>query len=239
MPVTRDSMAWGVVGQGPPVTGGEPVDRGGADHVRQHVGKQVPGHGLPVALRVGGGFAGRHDGGDLVGDVLAGGLDVPGRVPGVGRIGEVGVVRPEDRPHHRVTGPVDLPPAAGVGGQLGRAPDAEPDAGPQQRVLVEGSRARSIRRRCRLGVWCATKLATDAGGWRQVNRAGHPMMWPIFWSDDTHFTNPANTRHPTAGCRQRQRQPGRRRRDGQRNLRRPAGLRGDRGPGPVPTCCRT
>ena len=48
----------------------------------------------------------------------------------------------------------------------------------------------------RTGVWCATKLATDAGGWRQINRAGHPMMWPIFWPDDTDFTNPANTRHP-------------------------------------------
>jgi hypothetical protein len=49
-----------------------------------------------------------------------------------------------------------------------------------------------------VGVWCATKLATDAGGWRQINRAGHPMMWPIFWPDDTDFSNPANTRHPTA-----------------------------------------
>ena len=48
-----------------------------------------------------------------------------------------------------------------------------------------------------IGVWAATKLATDAGGWRQVNRAGHPMMWPIFWPDDTEFTNPANTRHPS------------------------------------------
>jgi Domain of unknown function (DUF4331) len=49
----------------------------------------------------------------------------------------------------------------------------------------------------RIGVWCATKLATDAGGWRQINRGGHPMMWPIFWPDDTHFTNPANTRRPS------------------------------------------
>jgi hypothetical protein len=48
-----------------------------------------------------------------------------------------------------------------------------------------------------IGVWCATKLATDAGGWRQINRGGHPMMWPIFWPDDTHFTNSANTRHPS------------------------------------------
>ena len=50
----------------------------------------------------------------------------------------------------------------------------------------------------RTGVWCATKLATDAGGWRQINRAGHPMMWPIFWPDDTDFSNPANDRHPSA-----------------------------------------
>ena len=54
-----------------------------------------------------------------------------------------------------------------------------------------------LRPGTRTGVWCATKLATDAGGWRQVNRAGHPMMWPIFWPNDTDFTNPANTRHPS------------------------------------------
>jgi hypothetical protein len=50
----------------------------------------------------------------------------------------------------------------------------------------------------RVGVWCATKLATDSGGWRQINRFGHPMMWPIFWPDDTDFSNPANSRHPSA-----------------------------------------
>jgi hypothetical protein len=53
-----------------------------------------------------------------------------------------------------------------------------------------------LRPGTRAGVWAATKLATDAGGWRQINRAGHPMMWPIFWPNDTDFTNPANTRHP-------------------------------------------
>jgi hypothetical protein len=45
-----------------------------------------------------------------------------------------------------------------------------------------------LRPGTRTGVWAATKLATDAGGWRQVNRAGHPMMWPIFWPDDTDFS---------------------------------------------------
>ena len=54
-----------------------------------------------------------------------------------------------------------------------------------------------LRPGARIGVWTATKLATDAGGWRQINRAGHPMMWPIFWATDTEFTDPANTRHPS------------------------------------------
>jgi hypothetical protein len=54
-----------------------------------------------------------------------------------------------------------------------------------------------LRPGARTGVWCATKLATDAGGWRQINRAGHPMMWPIFWPTDTDFSDPANTRHPS------------------------------------------
>ncbi len=54
-----------------------------------------------------------------------------------------------------------------------------------------------LRPGARTGVWCATKLATDAGGWRQINRFGHPMMWPIFWPGDTDFSNPANSRHPS------------------------------------------
>ncbi|MBM9509383.1 DUF4331 family protein [Actinacidiphila acididurans] len=54
-----------------------------------------------------------------------------------------------------------------------------------------------LRPGTRIGLWAATKLATDAGGWRQINRAGHPMMWPIFWPGDTDFSNPANTRHPS------------------------------------------
>ena len=54
-----------------------------------------------------------------------------------------------------------------------------------------------LRHGTRTGVWAATKLATDAGGWRQINRAGHPMMWPIFWPNDTDFSDPSNTRHPS------------------------------------------
>ena len=63
-------------------------------------------------------------------------------------------------------------------------------------VLAVSHRAAALQPGTPIGVWCATKLATDAGGWRQINRAGHPMMWPIFWPDDTLFTYPANARHP-------------------------------------------
>ncbi|SCE71814.1 protein of unknown function [Micromonospora coriariae] len=54
-----------------------------------------------------------------------------------------------------------------------------------------------LRDGTQIGVWCTTKLATDAGGWRPINRGGHPMMWPIFWPTDTDFSNPANARHPS------------------------------------------
>jgi Domain of unknown function (DUF4331) len=64
-------------------------------------------------------------------------------------------------------------------------------------VLEVSHQHRRLRPGARTGVWAVTKLATDAGGWRQINRAGHPMMWPIFWPDDIRFDNPANTRHPS------------------------------------------
>jgi hypothetical protein len=65
-------------------------------------------------------------------------------------------------------------------------------------IVLEVSHTHPVLRPgARIGVWCATKLATDAGGWRQINRAGHPMMWPIFWPNDTDFSDPANTRHPS------------------------------------------
>jgi Domain of unknown function (DUF4331) len=65
-------------------------------------------------------------------------------------------------------------------------------------VLEVSHRHPQLRPGARVGVWAATKLATDSGGWRQINRAGHPMMWPIFWPDDVEFTNPSNSRHPSA-----------------------------------------
>ncbi len=47
-----------------------------------------------------------------------------------------------------------------------------------------------------IGVWSVSKLATDAGGWRQINREGFPMMWPIFRPDDSRYASDTNTTHP-------------------------------------------
>jgi Domain of unknown function (DUF4331) len=65
-------------------------------------------------------------------------------------------------------------------------------------VLEISHEHRQLQAGARTALWSVTKLATDAGGWRQINRFGHPMMWPIFWPDDTDFSAPANQRHPSA-----------------------------------------
>ena len=36
----------------------------------------------------------------------------------------------------------------------------------------------------RINAWALTSLATDAGGWRPINRAGHPMIHPLFTQYD-------------------------------------------------------
>ena len=84
------------------------------------------------------------------------------------------------------------------GWQPAKATNSFADTTVESIVLEISHQHPEFHRGRRLGIWAATKLATDAGGWRQINRAGHPMMWPIFWPDDTDFSNPANTRHPSA-----------------------------------------
>ena len=105
---------------------------------------------------------------------------------------------------------IDLSLLALVNGAIGKgtAPDLSgwrPDAAQNsfagttvESIVLEVPHSHpQLRPGARIGVWSATRLATDAGGWRQINRAGHPMMWPIFWPGDTDFSNPANTRHPS------------------------------------------
>lgn len=55
-------------------------------------------------------------------------------------------------------------------------------------VLAVPTTDADLRDGRQIGVWGATKLATDAGGWRQINRAAIPMVWPLFRAlggDDT------------------------------------------------------
>jgi Domain of unknown function (DUF4331) len=47
-----------------------------------------------------------------------------------------------------------------------------------------------------IGCWGVTALATDAGGWRQINRAGQPMIQPIFNPDDGERSSAYNTTQP-------------------------------------------
>jgi len=47
-----------------------------------------------------------------------------------------------------------------------------------------------------IGFWGVTALATDSGGWRQINRAGLPMIQPIFNPDDSERSSAYNTTQP-------------------------------------------
>ncbi len=47
-----------------------------------------------------------------------------------------------------------------------------------------------------IGFWGVTALSTDAGGWRQINRAGQPMIQPIFNPDDGERSSAYNTTQP-------------------------------------------
>nr|MBA3824347.1 DUF4331 family protein [Ktedonobacterales bacterium] len=48
----------------------------------------------------------------------------------------------------------------------------------------------------RIHVWGTSMLATDAGGWHPINRAGHPMIQPIFHAADDHAASHYNTTVP-------------------------------------------
>lgn len=48
----------------------------------------------------------------------------------------------------------------------------------------------------RIGVWAVATLATDAGGWRSINRAGLPMIHPLFTQFNEDLGNRLNAGRP-------------------------------------------
>ncbi len=46
--------------------------------------------------------------------------------------------------------------------------------------LPDSALEASVANRGRIGVWAVASLATDAGGWRPINRVGLPMIHPLF-----------------------------------------------------------
>ncbi|NMO55335.1 DUF4331 domain-containing protein [Actinoplanes sp. TBRC 11911] len=50
----------------------------------------------------------------------------------------------------------------------------------------------------RFSVWALTSLATDTGGWRPINRAGHPMIHPLFAQHDEQLGDRLNATEPAA-----------------------------------------
>jgi len=47
-----------------------------------------------------------------------------------------------------------------------------------------------------IAVWTVTKLATDDGGWQQVNRQATPMLWPLIRTAHHDWAIAANRAHP-------------------------------------------
>ena len=47
-----------------------------------------------------------------------------------------------------------------------------------------------------IGVWAVSTLATDAGGWRSINRIGLPMIPPLFTQFNEDLGNRLNAGHP-------------------------------------------
>jgi hypothetical protein len=61
-----------------------------------------------------------------------------------------------------------------------------------QGELLAGAGARR-----RIGVWGVATLETDSGGWRQINRAGLPMIHPLFTQYNEDLGDRLNAGHPS------------------------------------------
>jgi len=61
---------------------------------------------------------------------------------------------------------------------------------PDQELLADAGDAR------RIGVWALSTLATDAGGWRSINRVALPMIHPLFTQYNEDLGNRLNAGRP-------------------------------------------
>lgn len=61
---------------------------------------------------------------------------------------------------------------------------------PDSELLVQAGENREI------GVWAVATLATDAGGWRSINRVGLPMIHPLFTQYNEDLGDRLNAGHP-------------------------------------------
>jgi uncharacterized protein DUF4331 len=61
---------------------------------------------------------------------------------------------------------------------------------PDKELLAEAGGNR------RIGVWAVSTLATDAGGWRSINRVGLPMIHPLFTQYNEDLGNRLNAGRP-------------------------------------------
>jgi hypothetical protein len=62
---------------------------------------------------------------------------------------------------------------------------------PDSELLSEAGASR------RMGVWALATLATDAGGWRSINRVGLPMIHPLFTQYNEDLGNRLNAGRPS------------------------------------------
>jgi hypothetical protein len=63
--------------------------------------------------------------------------------------------------------------------------------------LPDGELLASTRENRRIGVWAVATLATDAGGWRSINRIGFPMIHPLFTQYNEDLGNRLNAGRPS------------------------------------------
>jgi hypothetical protein len=62
--------------------------------------------------------------------------------------------------------------------------------------LTDGELLAGAGDKRRIGVWAVSTLATDAGGWRSINRVGLPMIHPLFTQFNEDLGNRLNAGRP-------------------------------------------